>query len=180
MRTMHVDFVKARPAAPLWGWLLLIMGAAAMAAATLPVRDTLTRQTEHHRQVEARQADEERRHQLQAASQTAPSPSYTQDPRWRRATHQLAQPWLTTLQALEQAARPPVFLLALRADAPSGTLEMDAEASQFSEVLAFVSTLRADPRLKDVELGSHESIHDAQNRPLIRFVVRAAWRGGKP
>ena len=179
MRAMHVDFIRPRPA-PLWGWLLLAMGATAIAAAALPVRDTLARQAAHDRLVQARKAEDERQKQLQAASQVVASPSYTQDPRWQHAAHQLAHPWLATLQALEQATKPPVFLLALRADAANGTFEMDAEASQFSEALAFVSTLRADPRLKDVELGSHESIQDAQSRPLVRFTVRAAWRGGKP
>lgn len=174
MRAMRVDFVKSK-GQPVLGWLVLVFGMALLGFMAnryvhMHQRQVLREQT---RQEHARKLANLERERL--AQTPAAQPNYAQDKRWRKASSELTLPWIDTLRAIEHATKPPVFLLTLKSDPTSGRLQMDAEASDFEEVLGYVSALQDESALVDTQLIAHEDTNDAQGHPLVRFSVQSKW-----
>lgn len=171
---MRIDFVKS-PRQPATGWLVLATGLVLLGLAGrhylnhLHRQEAIRQQQQHQLQL---QAEEERQ---RVAALPAPEPDYRQDKRWRHAAKELTLPWINTLRALEQAAKPPVFLLGFKSDPVSGRLQLEAEAPSFDSALDFVSALQELPTLAQTQLASHEELPDPQGRPFTRFSVNTQW-----
>lgn len=171
---MHIDFVRSSRQ-PLLGWLLLIAGLVMLSLATWQYLENQQRQEStrltSQREIQA-QADEER---LRLGALPPPALTYVNDKRWSRAARELALPWMNTLRALEQTAKPPVFLLGFKSDPANGRLQLDAEAPSFGAALDLVAGLQANPALAQTQISSHEEAPDPQGRPLTRFSVQTQW-----
>ena len=174
MRAMRIDFLRERRPAPWQGWVLLLIGMALLLLVAGRYQEARARQDATLARASAL-AQSKADLQRQRQAQLAPARAYLDDKRWQRAAAELARPWEQTLQALEDSARPPVFLLAVRADPTSGRLQLDAEAPRLDDALNYVTSLQGGRAVSMPQLASHETIQDAQGQTAVRFVVRAHW-----
>lgn len=157
------------------GWLVLLLAllAAGMAAdqiwQTHQQALTLTQAQEATAQ---HQAELERQ---RLAALPPATPPYVDDKRWQRAASELTLPWLNTLRALEQATKPPVFLVGFKSDPVNGRLQLDAEAPDLDAALAYTASLQADARLTHTLLSAHDLAGDPQGHGLVKFSLRTQW-----
>ncbi|MDO9236956.1 MAG: hypothetical protein Q7U28_13115 [Aquabacterium sp.] len=174
MRPIRVDFVK-RPGPPMLGWLVLLIGVALLGAlAQQYVRFSQVRASAlQASQQQAQTVAEQERQRV--ADLPSPPPPYLDDRRWRRAATELALPWINTLRAVEQATKPPVFLVGFKSDPATGRLQLDAEAPSFDAALGYVSVLQAAPALSQTQILSHDDTPDPQGRPLTRISLQTQW-----
>jgi hypothetical protein len=94
----------------------------------------------------------------------------------RKTARSLATPWAELLGALE--AKPAdVALLSVEPSAGSRRVTLTAEAAGAPQMLAYLRTLQADPRLHEVVLVSHQLQAQAPGTPL-RFQLAARWGDG--
>lgn len=88
---------------------------------------------------------------------------------------QITAPWSDLLAVFEQHTQADVGLLRLEPDARSGRVRLTAEAKDVSVMMAYFTSLEADPRLVDVVLTNHQLERDVPGKP-VRFTVQAGWR----
>ncbi len=86
---------------------------------------------------------------------------------------QLALPWGTLVQAIEQAATRDVALLQMQPDADSRLLKLTAEARHREAMFDYVRRLGAAKGLTGVHVVSHQVQHDDPLRP-VQFSVQAS------
>jgi hypothetical protein len=109
------------------------------------------------------------------ASLPAPPPGYDTDKRWLSAATELNLPWLDTLRALDQATKPPVYLLGVKSDAKTGKLVLEAEAPDLDAALTYVETLQAESALRDAHLMAHDTAPDPSGRPFTKVSIQTQW-----
>jgi hypothetical protein len=88
---------------------------------------------------------------------------------------QLALPWASLIEMLEQAALPDVALLLLQPDPERHSLRLVAEARNREVMFEFVRRLAAAPGLAEVHMLDHQLQRDDPRRPL-HFSVQASIR----
>lgn len=169
MKLRQIDFLY-RPSEPRIGWLLLVIGAVALAAALW-----IDAQWKIER-------NEAKRIQAVAASQcfkpmpARPAALTPTELRAQQVQDELRKPWLPVLRAVESATIAPVYLLALNIDPVTGTVKMEAEAPSFDHALAFVQVLDAGGALKPANLLSHGgSASVPGEKPWVLFSVATQW-----
>lgn len=177
MSPLAIDFAAApRRGVSLLGLVLLLAGAACLAAVALDLEETesqvataearlrnLTRGQSHSQIARSPPAPAART----GSAAAAPAGAATILPRLRT-------PWHELLAELEQAAELPVAVLSVDAEARGRTLRLAAEAKTMDDVLAFVERLRQSKRLDDVFLLGHEE-RKVGAATLIAFTVQANW-----
>lgn len=171
---MRIDFVRS-PRQPVLGWLVLASALATTGLAGwqyLALKHRQEALTKAQQQQAQLLAENERQ---RLAALPPPLPPYVDDKRWHLAAHELALPWINTLRALEQATKPPIFLVGFKSDPATGRLQLDAEAPSLDAALDFVSALQAAPTLSQTQILSHEESPDSQGRPLTRFSLQTKW-----
>lgn len=89
---------------------------------------------------------------------------------------QLALPWGTLVQAIEQAATRDVALLQLQPDADRQLLKLTAEARNREAMFEYVRRLGAAKSLAGVHVVSHQVQQDDPRRP-VQFSVQASMKG---
>lgn len=101
-----------------------------------------------------------------------------QEPRWLKAVADMRAPWALALGAVEVAARPPSYVLALRMDPSQNILNLDAVAPNFDQALKLLTTLHEQPAIKEAVLVSRESVVQPTPGEVVdmRFSIRARWR----
>jgi len=165
-----IDFLHP-PSPPLVGWVLLAIGAAALAAALIVDRHYVTAIAEQEAATQTR-LDEARR---LARPAFAVSPT-SAELRLRQASLDAHQPWLATLRSIEATTQAPVFLRSLVIEPAAGVVKLEAEASTFADVLAYVKALDEAELLRPAFLNSHEQIIDATTgKSVVRFQVATRW-----
>lgn len=87
---------------------------------------------------------------------------------------QLALPWASMLEAVEQAGGADVTLLQMQPNAERGSLRLTAEARSQDAMLDYLRRLDASKLLSAAHLVSHRVRADDPSRP-VRFVVQAAF-----
>lgn len=174
MRPMHIDFVKPS-GTPRPGWFVMVAGlmAAGIAGDQLLQWRQAQEARQEARQQRIRKVAEQERQRLAALPPT--TPPYVDDRRWQRAASELTLPWLSTLQAIEHATKPPVFLTGIKSDPLTGRLQLDAEAPAFEAALGYVSALQAQPGLADTQLLAHDESPDQQGHALVKFSLQTRW-----
>ncbi len=167
MRSLQIDFQRKRPPSAS-GWLLLVAGLVAAAAAG---------QVEY-RFLQQREAQAERLARLHApgggASLVANEPD---DPTVVAARHLLDRsklPWDTLFAALESVDPTDVALLSITPDVLRRQVKIQAEARDLAAMLAFQRQLQANPALAQVVLLNHTVMKDVPDTP-VRFTVQALW-----
>lgn len=202
---IDIDFSGRSPSRPL-GWALAVCGLLVLAWQGW----TLWR-AEEMAEARASTAASVRMAARTVPSGTTPTPTRTRTPASasartalanRRQIDQiaadLAAPWGDLLQVFEARAGRQVTLLRMEPDARSGLVRLAGEARTLSAVLAYVSALDTDPKLRQVLLTHHQtridpvvpapeasasSINASTNAnantvstPMIEFTLTAAWR----
>ena len=171
-----VDFLRA-PQPPRIGWVLLMLGVAALAAAFSFDQRWASERAASER-VEQQALDARR------ARQAPPPPVELTlaQRRWQQAQGELRRPWLPALRAIESATLNPVFLLSLTIEPSTGLIKLDAEAPSFDHALAYVQMLDEGGVLQPATLVSHEQGADVAGRSTVRFSAVTYWvtAGGKP
>lgn len=178
MRPMQVDFIDTTKA-PMLGWLVLLL--ALVTGGVMTHQIWLTHQqelalTQAQEATAHRQAELERQ---RLAALPPATPPYVDDRRWQRAAFELTLPWLSTLRALEQATKPPVFLVGFKSDPANGRLQLDAEAPDLDAALAYTASLQADTRLTHTQLSAHDQAGDPQGHGLVKFSLQTQWVKGQ-
>jgi hypothetical protein len=173
---MHINFVQTgRTATSRLGWLVLAVG---LVMTSIAAEQLLQWRQAQEVLLEARlqqvrtMAEQERQ---RLAALPPATPPYVDDKRWQRAASELALPWLSTLQAIEHATKPPVFLTGFKSDPVSGRLQLDAEAPAFEAALSYVSALQTQPGLANTQLLAHDESPDLQGHPLVKFSLQTKW-----
>lgn len=170
MNARAPDFLRP-PSPPRAGWVLLVIGAAALAAA-------LWCEQRWSFERAATERAEQENLAVQRASQAPakpPEPTLAQR-RWQQAHPELRRPWLPALRAIESATVNPVFLLSLSIEPASGQIKIDAEAPSFGHALAYVQVLDVGGALQPATILSHEQAADAASgRSIVRFSASTRW-----
>lgn len=168
MNGFELDFQRGpRPSG--WGWLLLVVGGAALAGAV---------QVHHLVQQEA----QSQARRLARAQATAPLPSAAdaaEDPAVvaaRRALELARLPWDTLFAALEATDRTDVALLSVAPETARRRLRIEAEARDLGAMLGFQRELQRSAALRDVVLVDHTMTKDGAEMP-VRFALVANWGG---
>jgi hypothetical protein len=163
---------------PTVGWLLLLSG---LFCTWLSVRTYVDGQA--HFKAATQQlnhAKQERQEALrqQAAQLLVPEPSYLSDKRWQRAATELTQPWLTTLSAIEQVTKPPVFLVSIKSDPQTKRIQLDAESNTLDAALTYVEGLQQITLLDQVLMLRHEDVQplNSMGGSGVRFTVQSVWK----
>lgn len=175
MNAPMIDFLRPGRT-PLLGWLLLVAGAlAAGVALRLEQRLDDARTLRDQAQWQREQADATERQRREAAARPTPDSR-----RLDTALLEARRPWLPTLQAVETATVPPVYVLDFSVDPARGQVHLEGEAPDFDHAVAYVENLGGSNALVQARLASHEAVTDpATSRQLVRFTVNARWDAGR-
>jgi len=87
----------------------------------------------------------------------------------------VASPWDQWLAAIEMHAGDRASLTQLEQDTETGTLLITARADSLEAMMHYVIALQNDPRLKDVQLQSHDMVSGDKGAP-VQFRVTAMAR----
>lgn len=171
MSSVTIDFLHPQRH-PRLGWVLLALGAAALAL-SLWADQQWAREQETRESVRRQREDAAQAARAQAAKPVLPTP---QELRTRSVAPQLRQPWLPLLRVIEGVTEPPVFLLGLSVDPASGSVRVDGEAPSFADALAYADALRNEDVLVRSQLRSHDvSTDPASGRQAVRFSIVSQW-----
>jgi Tfp pilus assembly protein PilN len=91
---------------------------------------------------------------------------------------QLALPWASLIQAIEQSATRDVAILQLQPEAETRSVRLTAEARSREAMFAYLRRLGAAPGLAEVHVLSHQVQRDDPQHP-IQFSVQAALRSAR-
>jgi len=165
-----LDFLRS-PGQPALGWLLLLLGVAAVAGVLAFNHHRQEIQAREDMKIEAR-AEAQRREREAALRPHVMSP---EEKRLRHVLPALNQPWLPVMRSIESVTDSPVFLLGLSIDPSSGKLQIEAQAPDFDEAMGYVQRLAEVDLLKSVQIVSHDNVLDPWGRPSVKFNVTARW-----
>jgi Tfp pilus assembly protein PilN len=178
MEPLPIDFAPQSPARSLVriglpAWACLTLGAILFLPAALQSMRCVgaLRQQAAQLQTLKRQADEQRIVAPQAKSAPVPVAQATGV---NRAVSQLNLPWRDLLDALEAASGPSLAMLALEVDASAQRVKGMAEATDITEMLAYMHRLKRQDLLKSAVLTRHEINEREQFKP-VRFQFEVRW-----
>jgi len=143
------------------------------------VHSALDRLAQEHAQMLSRQ---DRQSSLKKPRPSAASGLTAEQIKARNAVIlQLNQPWTQLLETLESTHKGRVALLELHFDPVRNRVKGVAEAKNSIEMLRFITQMKAQPLLGNVELTLHQMSQTDPNKPY-RFEFSANWRndGGPP
>jgi hypothetical protein len=170
MNARATDFL-CPPGTPRAGWMLLLIGAACVAAALWFDRQWASEREATERA--ARAADATRRERERP--KPAPAPTMAQL-RWQQAQVELRRPWISALRAVESATVDPVYLLSLAIDPSTGAIKLEGEAPSFDHALAYVQNLDDGGALQPATVASHEqAVEPGSGRPFVHFTATTRW-----
>lgn len=171
-RGLDLDFARTRPRRPVWAWLLLLAGVAAVAWTGQAYDRAM------HARDEA-QARVDRLARVRPVQPVRPAPDRVADAArtaQAAAMRQLGLPWgelFTTLQVTRPAH---IGLLGLEADGRRGQLTLTAEARDYPAMIDYYRRLQTTAGLADITLTQHGVREDGKAEP-VRFVLRGRWGG---
>ena len=171
MQAHTIDFLRLRRT-PRLGWLLLVAGALAVGLAARLEEDLdLVRATRDKAIAQRERDDALERQRLEIAARPTP-----EGHRLAAATRETHRPWLVTLQSVEAATAPPLYVLDFTVDPTKGRVHLEGEAPDFESAVDYVERLGRVGGVVQPRLTSHEQATDsATARPLVKFTVDANW-----
>lgn len=170
MRRLDLDFVRPARHWPLWGIVLLVVGAAVLAQVLRVERDFSARVE----LTEAKLAALTRH----GAAPTVGGDAQTVQQEIRQANEilqQLTLPWSDLFKAVEGAADKDVALLAIQPDATKSLLRLSGEAKNFKALLDYIARLEQNETLDHVYLTQHEVKAQDPEKP-VQFSLLANWK----
>lgn len=170
MRAIDIDYAKSTQPGRWAAWLLLLAGLACVAEVALLYIETSSNVAD----METRLARLSRRADLQQAVRSEPPEELAAA---RAVVRRFATPWPALFRAVESVQLDDVALLSIEPDPQSGTVLINAEASDYLAALTYTTQLAAQRGLSKVHLARHELRPKTSRRPLA-FTVSANW--GKP
>ena len=170
MRAIDIDYAKSRQPGRWAAWLLLLAGVACAAeVAYLYIHSSSTVADAEARLARlSRKADVQQPIRAQSPEELAAA---------RAVVRRFAIPWPTLFKAVESVQLDEVALLSIEPDPQSGTVIVNAEATDYLAALTYTAQLAAQRGLSKVHLARHELRPKTSRRPLA-FTVSANW--GKP
>ena len=169
MKRVELDYL-APARVPIWPGILVLALSLAIAGALLAryrdTRDQLARLQTTGKLIssERRPLTEIPRERLEGEVKSAES-----------VVRQLALPWASLIQAIEQSATREVAILQLQPDAETRTVKLTAEARSRAAMFDYLRRLGAAPGLADVYVVSHQVQRDDPQHP-IQFSLQASLR----
>jgi Tfp pilus assembly protein PilN len=172
MRRMHLDFVQPHARRTALGFVLLVVGAAAV---YLILTQYLAQQRETI-ELEGRIADAQRAVRREMPRlRVAGGRVLAQEVRVANAViEHINIPWDRLFRELEAATGADVALLAIQPDPGTGQIRISGEARKLDAVLEYIRRLEARDGLSNVLLLGHE-LKDTPSRP-VAFTLSAEWR----
>jgi hypothetical protein len=169
MKRLELDFLRAPPAAPWAGWLLLAAGlalAADLGRAWHEARGAIALS-------EARLA---RAAPAARDARDAPPPAATPEQleAARETIRRLSTPWGELFAALESTPAAGVALLGVTPDPAGASVLIAGEALDYAALVQYVAALRRAPPLARAYLIRHEA-----RGARLAFAIRAPW-GSRP
>lgn len=171
------DFT-ARPGRPaLWAWPVLILG---LAAALHAGRSYLAAEGDLSA-ARQRLAGLEQAEKPQSRKAARADPQAQARQRLEQAAgRQLDLPWAGLVEGLQRTRTADVAFLALNADGRRGDFQINAEARDHREMLAYLRRLQSAEGLRDVVLTQHETV-DSDGIAAVRFTLHGVWwQAGTP
>ncbi len=170
---MHLDFLNPRRRTSLFGWLLLLLGLAALCAVLAWSLLEL--------EPRVRAGEAELRRLQNAAVAREPVVQSLSDEQlatdWTQATavvQLLNMPWPDLFAELEGGAEQSVALLSLEPDGVRHELVLNGEARNYAALLDYFRYLQSQPMLHSVALQTHQVNLQDRDKP-IRFRITAHW-----
>jgi hypothetical protein len=168
-RRLELDHVAARRRAP---WLGLGVLAVAIAAAAYLVERYRDSQLELARIEVTQGVVGAERRPASATSKARLEDEYKQV---ESVVQQLALPWATIIQAVEDAGTSQVAVLQLQPETQQRRLRLTAEAKDQDAIVAYLRRLGETKVLYEVHLVSHQVQLEDPQRP-IQFALQASFR----
>jgi Tfp pilus assembly protein PilN len=168
MRRVELDYLAPVRATPWLGVLLLVISLAA--AGVLVKRYADTQEALASLEASGKRVSPERRplpavskERLEAEVKSAES-----------VVRQLALPWASMIQAIEQSATRDVALLQLQPDAETRSVKLTAEARTREAMFDYLRRLEASRGLAQVHVVSHQVQKDDPRHP-VQFSLQASF-----
>lgn len=175
MKNVNVNFLPSRTQTPL-GVLMLLSALVTLSACGLQYIHVQQAHLLAEARHASRMAQSERiKEEAEQRAKQHAAPLLA-DGRWIKASAELRRPWMSTLGVMEQLAHPPIYILALRPDATSGRIHIEAESPRVEDMIAFLSEVQKNALLQHAQLVSHETLTStAGPTGTIKFVLQAPW-----
>lgn len=171
MRRIELDFVRSARHWPVWGILLLVVGAA-----------VLTRVVVTERELAGRIALSESklalltRHGAKQGVGSDDAQNMEQEIRGANdILQQLTLPWSALFKAVEGANEKEIALLAIQPDAQKLQVRLQGEAKNFKALLDYIGRLEQSGTLTQVYLTNHEVKAQDPDKP-VQFSLLANWK----
>ena len=170
---MNLDFTApgARPGA--LSWLLLALGLAAVALASLAWRSADQAARDARAQIASLRAAPAKPARARAAADPAAQARQREEAEARQA---LARPWGRLLGTLQDTRPGDIAFLELDVDGRRGDFRIGAAARSQQAMLDYYRLLRAQPGLRAVSLERHE-LAEIDGIEGVRFSLRGEWSG---
>jgi len=170
MKRLELDFI-APPRRPIWPGVLLLAVALGLAGVLGTHYHTLRLKLERLETAGGLVAGERR------PQRAIPRERIEEEAKNAEAVvRQLALPWASLVETVEQASTRDVALLQLQPDAQQRLLRLTAEARHQEAMLEYLRRLVSASLLADVHVVSHQVQQEDPQRP-IQFAVQASLRG---
>ena len=170
---MYLDFIQPRRRSSLVGWLLLLLGLAALGAVLawqfLDLQPKLASEEAALRQVQS---------ELTAREPVSVHISDDQlSVEWLRAAkvaQELVAPWAPLFAILEGASSQSIAVLSLELDGARRELILTGEARNYAALLDYYRYLQSQKMLTAVALQTHQVSRQDRDKP-VRFRITAHW-----
>jgi hypothetical protein len=86
----------------------------------------------------------------------------------------MAFPWQAFFDVIETAKSNNIAIVSLQPDAVTGSVVIAAEARDLPSALDYIERLKAEPRLQNIHMATHEAL-DHGARSAVKFTVNAHW-----
>jgi Tfp pilus assembly protein PilN len=169
MKRVQLDYL-APARGPLWPGLLVLALSLAIAG-TLFMRYRHTQEQLALLQTSGKLISPERRPQVSMSKERMDAEVKSAE----SVVRELALPWASLVQAIEQASTRQVALLQLQPDAEKRIVKLTAEARSREAMFDYMRRLGAANGLADVHIVSHQVQREDPQHP-IQFSVQASFR----
>lgn len=170
MRALDLDFVRSTRPWPVWGLLLLVVGAAVLTQVVVSERELAGRiaLSESRLALLAR-------HGAKQGVGSGDAQNVEQEIRQANTIlQQLTLPWAALFKAVEDANDKQIALLAIQPDAQKSQVRLQGEAKNLKALLDYIGRLAQGGTLTQVYLTNHEIKAQDPEQP-VQFSLLANW-----
>jgi Tfp pilus assembly protein PilN len=171
MRPIELDFVRRARHWPVWGIVLLIVGAGVLTQAVVTERALAGRIALSESKLALLT-----RHGAGHGVNSGDAQNVEQEIRQANdILQQLTLPWSALFKAVEGANDKEIALLAIQPDAQKSQVRLQGEAKNFKALLDYIGRLEQSGTLTQVYLTNHEVKAQDPDKP-VQFSLVANWK----